>query len=158
MPTKMSEPKPQSAAERRAAESQITALLNRHTPDHVRLVAALRKALRTRLPSAHEIVYEYADNVTISYSPNDKGYAGVLALRASADEVRLYFNQGKGMPDPDKLLQGTAKLVRYIPVEGAATLKRSAVAALIETAIARSPVPFAKSGDGPVIIQSIRAI
>src|SRR5690348_3365413 len=99
MPAKKPEPKAQSTAERRSAESQITALLNRHAPDHVRLMSALRKAIRTRLPSAYEIVYEYADNVTISYSPNDKGYAGVLALRASADEVRLYFNQGKGMPD-----------------------------------------------------------
>ena len=156
MPTKKPEPKPQSAAKRRAAESQITALLNRHAPDHVRLMSALRKAIRTRLPSAYEIVYEYADNVTISYSPNDKGYAGVLALRASADEVRLYFNQGKGMPDPEKLLQGSAKLVRYIPIEAAAALKRPAVAALIETALARSPIPFPKSGDGPVIMQSIR--
>ena len=157
MPTKTSEPKPQSAAERRAAESQVTALLSKHAPDHVRLMSALRKALRTRLPSAHEIVYEYADNVTISYSPNDKGYAGVLALRASADEVRLYFNQGKGMPDPEKLLQGSTKLVRYIAVESAATLKRPAVAALIDTALARSPIPSAKTGEGPVTIQSIRA-
>lgn len=151
-----SQPTSQSAAERRAAEAQITALIGKVAAEHQRVTSALRKALRKRLPTAHEIVYEYADNVTISYSPNDKGYAGVLALRASADGVRLYFNQGKGMPDPEKLLKGSAKLVRYIPVESAATLKRPAVAALIELALARSPTPFAKSGEGPVIIQSIR--
>ncbi len=147
----------QSAAARRAAESQLKTLLAEIAPAQQQLMATLRKALRKRLPTAHEIGYEYADNVTISYSPNDKGYAGVLALRASANEVRLYFNQGKGMPDPGKLLKGTAKLVRYIPVESAALLKQPAVVALIDHAIERSPVPFAKSGEGPVIIQSVRA-
>ena len=156
MPAKKPAPTEQTATERRTAESQVKSLLDRIAPEQVRLMAALRNALRARLPTAHEIVYEYADNVTISYSPNDKGYAGVLALRASADEVRLYFNQGKGMPDPDKLLQGTAKLVRWIPVENVSAIKRSAVVALLDTAIARSPVPFAKRGDGPVVIQSIR--
>jgi hypothetical protein len=157
MPTSSSGPKSQSAAARRAAEAQLKTLVDKIAPAHQRLASALRKALRKRLPTAHEIVYEYADNVTISYSPNDKGYAGVLALRASADEVRLYFNQGKGMTDPEKVLKGSAKLVRWIPVEGASTLARPAVAALIDQALARSPVPFAKTGDGPVVIQSLRA-
>ena len=154
MPTKRPEPRTQSATERRAVESQIKALVDKIAPEQQRLMAALRKALRKRLPAAHEIVYEYADNVTISYSPNDKGYAGVLALRASADGVRLYFNQGKGMPDPEKLLKGTAKLVRWIPVENATALNRPAVATLIDSAIARSPIPFAKSGDGPTVVKS----
>lgn len=144
---------PQSPAARRSAEAQLRVLIDRIAPDYLRLTSALRKALRKRLPTAHEIVYEYAENVTISYSPNDKGYAGVLALRVSADGVRLYFNNGKGMPDPEKLLKGSAKLVRWIPVESAAVLNRPAVAALIDQAIARSPVPFAKSGDGPVAVR-----
>ena len=156
MPAKKPAPTEQTATERRTAEAQVKSLLDRIAPEHARLMSALRKAVRTRLPTAHEIVYEYADNVTISYSPNDKGYAGVLSLRASADDVRLYFNPGKGLPDPEKLLQGTAKLVRFIPVDSAAALKRPAVAALIAAVLARNPIPFAKSGDGPVVIQSIR--
>lgn len=156
MPTKNSEPTAQSAVERRAAETKLTALLTKIAPEQLRLTAALRKAIRKRLPAAHEIVYEYADDVTISYSPNDKGYAGVLALQVCADEVRLYFNNGKGMTDPAKLLKGSAKLVRWIPVESAATLARPAVVALIDQALARNAIPFPKTGDGPVIIQSIR--
>lgn len=141
-------------SERRAAEAQLNALVRQIAPARQRLISALRKALRTRLPTAHEIVYEYADNVTISYSPNDKGYAGVLALRVSADAVRLYFNQGKGMPDPEKLLQGTAKLVRWIPVGSAADLKRPAVVALIEAALDRNPIPFPESGVGPIVLKA----
>ena len=154
MPAKQPTPTAQTAAERRAAESQVTALLLTVAPEQQRLTAALRKALRKRLPTAHEIVYEYADNITISYSPSDKGYTGVLALQVCADEVRLYFNNGKGMPDPDKLLKGSAKLVRWIPVESAAVLKRPAVAALIDVAIARNTIPFAITGDGPIVVKA----
>jgi hypothetical protein len=153
MAAKKSAPEPQSTTQRRAAETSLTSLLDKIAPDQQRLTAALREALRTRLPSAHEIIYEYANNVTISYSPTDKGYAGVLALQVCADQVRLYFNNGKGMPDPEKLLNGSAKLVRWIPVESAATLKRPAVMALIDAALARNPVPFATTGVGPIVIR-----
>jgi hypothetical protein len=117
----------------------------------------MRRSLRNRLPTAHEVVYEYADSVVISYSPDERGYEGVLALRVSAKGVDLYFNRGKELPDPDKLLLGTGKLVRFIHMEGASTLKRPTVARLIDEAIARNRVPFAPTGVGPVVIRSTLA-
>ena len=102
----------------------------------------MRRLLRKRLPTAHEVVYEYHDCFVISYSPNEHGYEGVLAIRASADGVRLYFNRGKGLPDPEKLLRGSGRQTRWIHVEGASTLARPAVARLIDEAIARNRVPF----------------
>lgn len=147
-------PAPQTATARRAAEAQLRAFIDTIAPTQQRRTAALRKALRQRLPTACEIVYAYADSVVISYAANERGYEGVLSVRVSADEIKLYFNPGKGLPDPEKLLQGSAKLVRWIPLESAATLTRPAVAALIDAAIARSPTPFAKTGEGPVIIRS----
>ena len=121
----------------------------------MRLVGALRRALQKRLPTAHEIVYEYRDCFVISYSPSEHGYEGVLVIRGSADDVKLYFNFGKGLPDPEKLLRGSAKLVRWIEVEDTSTLARPAVTGLIEAAIARSPKPFARTGRGSVIIRSL---
>ena len=117
----------------------------------------MRRGLRKRLPTAHEVVYEYRDCFVISYSPNERGYEGVLAIRASADGVRLYFNRGKGLPDPGKLLQGAGKKARWIHLEGASTLARPAVARLIDEAIARNRVPFARTGRGPVVIRSTAA-
>jgi hypothetical protein len=118
----------------------------------------MRRSLRKRLPAAHEVVYEYYNlgAVVISFSPNERGYQGVLAIRASADGVKLYFNQGKELPDPEKLLQGSAQ-ARWINVEGASTLARPAVASLIDEAIARNPVPFARAGRGSVVIRSTSA-
>ena len=148
------QPDPQSLAARRSAEAGVRELIARFAPAHEGLVATTRRALKKRLPTAHELVYEYRDCFVISYSPDDRGYEGVLALRASADGVKLYFNRGKGLPDPGKLLRGSGNQTRWIQLEGPSTLSRPAVAALIDQAIARNLIPFARTGRGPVVIRS----
>src|SRR5438105_12889320 len=105
----------------------------------------MRRCLRKRLPTAHEVVYEYSDFFVISYSPNERGYEGVLAIRASANGVELYFNRGKELPDPAKLLRGSGKQTRSIHMESASTLARPAVARLIDEAIARNRAPIAST-------------
>ena len=147
----------QSAAARRSAEAQLRGLIARFAPAHQRLIGTMRRWLRKRLPTAHELVYEYRDWFVISYSPNEHGYEGVLAIRASADGVRLYFNRGKGLPDPEKLLRGSGNQTRWIHLEGTSTIARPAVARLIEEAIARNRVPFASTGRGPVVIRPVSA-
>ena len=147
----------QSAAERRSAEVQLRALIAKFAPAHLRLVGAARRSLRKRLPTAHELVYEYRDWFVISYSPSERGYEGVLAIRADAGGVKLYFNRGKELPDPAKLLQGSGGQVRSIDLEGASTLARPAVARLIQEAIARNRVPFARAGRGSVVVRRTSA-
>ena len=139
------------------AEAELRRLIARFAPAHQGLIAATRRRLRKRLPTAQEVVYEYRDSFVVSYSPSDRGYEGVLAIRAGADGVRLYFNRGKGLPDPEKLLRGSGNQTRWIQVDGAPTLARPAVAGLIDEAIARNRVPFARTGRGPVAIRSTAA-
>jgi hypothetical protein len=146
----------QSAVARRSAEAELRGLIAKFAPAHQRLIGATRRWLQKRLPTAHELVYEYRDCFVISYSPNEHGYEGVLAIRASPDGVKLYFNRGKDLPDPEKLLQGSAN-ARWILLEGASTLARPAVARLCDEAIARNRVPFARTGRGPVVIRSTSA-
>lgn len=146
----------QSAAERRAAEAELRTLIDRFAPGRLRLIGAVRRSLRGRLPTAHEVVYEYRDCFVISYSPSERGYEGVFAVRGSAEGVRFYFNQGKDLEDPEKLLRGSAR-ARFIDVEGAATLSHPAVVRLIEQAMARNRVPFPRAGRGPVVVRSTSA-
>jgi hypothetical protein len=80
----------------------------------------------------------------------------VLAIRADANGVKLYLNNGKGLPDPEKLLQGTAQ-ARWMLVDSASTVARPAVGALIDEALARNRVPFASTGRGAIIIRSAAA-
>ncbi len=142
----------QTAVARRSVEAQLRTLIAKFAPARLRLIGAMRRWLRKRLPTAREVVYEYRDCFVISYSPSERGYEGVLAIRGSADGVKLYFNQGKGLPDPEKLLRGSAN-ARWILLEGASTFALPAVACLIEEAIARNRVPFPSAGRGPVVIR-----
>src|SRR5581483_7946181 len=64
----------QTAVARRSAEAQLRTLIAKFAPAHLRLVGATRRCLLKRLPTAHEVVYEYRDFVVISYSPNERGY------------------------------------------------------------------------------------
>jgi hypothetical protein len=146
-------PHTQSAVARRSAETQLRELVARSAPAQQRLIGATRRWLRKRLPTAHEVVYDYSDFLVTSFSPNEHGYEGVFAIRASAEGVRLYFNRGKGLPDPEKLLRGSGTQTRWIPVEGTATLVHPAVTDLVDAALARNRVPFARTGRGAVIIR-----
>jgi hypothetical protein len=154
MPTsKPTTPPPQSPADRRAAESDLRTLITKFAPDHLPLVTAIRKSLRKRLPAAHEIIYEYRSWFVISFSPTAHGHQGILAIRGDADGIKLYFNQGNDLPDPEKLLKGSAQ-ARFIEVESASTLVRPVVASLIDAAIARNKVPFPSAARGPVVALS----
>jgi hypothetical protein len=138
-------------------EVQLRALIAEFAPAQLRLLGTVRRWLRKRLPTAQEVVYEYRDCFVISYSPNEHGYEGVLAIRASANGVVLYFNQGKDLPDPGKLLQGSGKQTRSIKLEGASTLARPEIVGLIDEAIARSPVPYPLAGNGSILIRPTAA-
>lgn len=148
---------PQSAVARRSAEAELRTLIATFAPAHLRLIGSTRRSLRKRLPTASEVVYEYKGFFVISFSPNEHGYEGVLAIRADANGVKLYFNRGKELPDPAKLLQGSGTQVRSINLDGASTLARPEVARLIDEAIARNRVPFEPAGRGAVVIRSTAA-
>ena len=63
----------QTAAERRAAEAELRRLIVQFAPAHERLVGAIRRWLQKRVPTAHEVVYEYRDSFVVSYSPSGHG-------------------------------------------------------------------------------------
>jgi len=144
----------QSAKDRRLAEAQLRTLIIQFAPKYQRLISATRRSLKTRLPTALELVYEYRDFFVISYSPNEHGYEGVLGIRASADGVKLYFNRGKELADPAKLLRGSGKQARAIDLTSASTLTQPAVKDLIDQAIAHNQISFPSNGAGAVIIRS----
>jgi hypothetical protein len=141
-----------SVAERQSTEARVNAIVAKFALAHLQRVSDVRQRLRKRLPTAYEIVYEYRSWFVISFSPSDKGYEGVLSIRGDAGGVKLYFNRGKELPDPEKLLKGTSQ-TRYIDVEDASRLDTQAVTRLVDEAIASNPMPFPSAGTGSVIIR-----
>ncbi len=68
--------------------------------------------------------------------------------------MKLYFNRGKGLPDPGRRLKGSGTQARWMLVEAASDLALPAVVSLIEAAIAESPLPFAAIGRGPIVLRA----
>ncbi|HEX5012358.1 MAG TPA: hypothetical protein VFY71_18360 [Planctomycetota bacterium] len=135
-------------------EAQLKSFLDRFDPKVQRLFRSVRAALRKRFPTANELAYDYSDSVVISYSPTDRGFEGIVAIAARADGVRLYLTHGLQLPDAKKLLLGSGKQARFVPVEVASRLAHPDVAALIAAAVDQASVALPSKGKGSLIIRS----
>src|SRR6202046_277668 len=138
-------------------EAQLRSLIENIDPKDQRLIPSVRSVMRKQLPTANELVYDYRTSVVIGYSPTHHGIDAIVAIAGRADGVSLYFNQGKNLPDPKKLLMGSGKQTRFIQVEAASELAHPDVEALIAAAIDLATVPLASKGCGTLIIKSTAA-
>ena len=122
-----------------------------------RLVRSCRSALRRRLPTATELVYDNYNFLAIGYSPTQRTSEAIVSLAAAKNGVALSFYHGASLPDPHKILLGSGKQNRFVRLEGAATLARPEVEALLRCAIKQSRSPLPSSGSGKTIIKSVSA-
>lgn len=137
-----------------SAELQLAGLIAKLEPKTQKLIAPVRTALRKRFPTANELVYDHPKSLVISYSPNERGSDGIVAISADADGVRLFLNQGVSLPDPHGLLQGDGRQTRYIRVEASEVLLRPEVESLLTAAVGKATTPLAESRHGEIIIKS----
>jgi hypothetical protein len=138
-------------------EAQLRSLVEKFGPKGQRLIRSVRSALRKRFPTANELVYDYGTSLVIGYSPTEHGIESIVSTAARADGVRLYFMNGPKLPDPKKLLMGSAKQVRFIPLDAASRLKHPDVEALIAATIDLASVPLPSKGVGSLIIKTSAA-
>jgi hypothetical protein len=135
-------------------EAQLQACIDKFDPKNQKLFRSVRAAVRKRFPTANELAYEYGHALVIGYSPADRGIDSIVAIRASATGVSLYFSQGPLLPDPKRLLRGSGKQTRFIQLEAASQLAHPDVEALISATIDQARVPLPSKGKGSLIIKS----
>jgi hypothetical protein len=125
----------QPAIKKQSPEAQLRACIDKLNPQQRKLFRSVRAAVRKRLPTANELAYDYGRALVIGYAPADRGIDALVAIRADAAGVSLYFNQGPRLPDPKRLLRGSGKQTRFIQVEAASQLAHPDVEALLAAAI-----------------------
>ena len=135
-------------------DALLKSLIERFGPDDQKLIRSLRAALRKRLPTANELLYDYKKFFVISYSPTERGAEGIAALAARSDGMRLYLMPGPRLPDKKKLLKGSGKEARFMQLESAKQLKDPDVEALIAAAIELSKIPLPKTGKGRLLART----
>lgn len=138
----------------RTPEPQLQTYIEKLDPKNQKLFRSVRAALRKRFPTANELAYDYGSALVIGYAPADRGIDAVVAIRAGATGVSLYFNQGRELPDPKGLLRGLGKQTRFIQVEAASQLAHPEVEALIAATIDQAKFPLPSTGKGSLIIKS----
>jgi hypothetical protein len=140
------------------AETQLASFFKKYEPAIAKLGKALRAKLRDRLPGLHEIVYMYENqnSLVISYSPTEKGYEAPCSLALYPDEVKLFFGQGAQLSksDPNKLLQGRAKTVRYVVMSAAKDLDHPEIEALMAAALKLAKVRLDAGATGAMVIKA----
>src|SRR4051812_27386353 len=139
------------------AERQLRTFVAKFDPEMQVLMRAVRRALRRRLPSAHELVYDNYNFFVIGYGPDERPSHAILSIAAAANGVGLCFIQGAALPDPGKILSGSGKQTRFLPLPSVSVLNEPAVVRLIDEAVARSEVPLPGGGRGRLIVRSISA-
>jgi hypothetical protein len=113
--------------------------------------------MRARLPGAVEMVYDNYNALVIGYAPSERASDAIFSIALYPRWVTLFFLNGKGLPDPQKLLNGNGSRVRHIRLETAATLDKPAVRDLMNAALERSGQPIDAKGRRQLIIKSISA-
>jgi len=136
---------------------QLASFIDKFDPKMATLIRGARSAMRKRLPTALELVYDNYNFFVIGYGPTERASDCVFSLAAAANGISLCFLRGATLPDPDNLLLGAGKQTRFVRLPSAATLSEPAVEALIAAALKQSRVAMPTSGKGRTIIKSISA-
>ena len=136
-------------------EQQLAAFIAKFDSRNQALIRSVRRALRRRLPTANELVWDNYNFFVIGYSATERPSDSVVSIAAAANGVGLSFYRGATLPDPQGILEGAGVQNRFIRLDSARTLERPEVEALIAAAVAQNRAPFAKSGRGKLLIRSV---
>jgi hypothetical protein len=115
----------------------------------------VRKALRKRMPTANELVYDNYNFFVIGYCPSERPSDCILSIAAGANGVGLSFYHGADLPDPHHVLLGSGSQNRFIRIGSAEELRRPEIEGLIAAAITQCKTPLPAVGSGKLIIRSI---
>jgi hypothetical protein len=118
---------------RPAAGASAAAILAGVPPRSRTLAQRLRRLVRETAPTAAERGYPGWRG--IGYRDPQSGY--VCGIFPQADHVRLVFERGVELPDPDGLLEGEGTQVRHVTIRRAADIRTRALRRLIGAALAQ---------------------
>ena len=140
-----------------SSSKRLAGFIARYDSQVAKLARAARAALRKRLPSATELVYDNYQFLAIGFAATERASDCLVSLAVSPKGVALSFYHGASLPDPRGILLGSGNQNRYVRLVSARTLAEPAVEALIRAAIAQAKTPLPATGRGGLVIKSVSA-
>lgn len=98
------------------------------------LFVDLREYMLEIYPESNEILY-HTHALTAVFSLSEKLSDAFCMIPIYTNHMNLGFNKGTLLEDSAKLLEGTGKLIRHIPVKRPADYRNDQVRILIESAV-----------------------
>ena len=138
-------------------ESRLDVFIGKFAEPNQALIRSVRAALRRRLPTATELVYDNYNFFVIGYCSSERPSDCIVSLAASAKGVSLSFYRGADLVDAHGVLLGAGSQNRFVRLSSAATLLEPAVDDLIEQAARIGKVQLPVSGSGKLVIRSVSA-
>lgn len=138
-------------------EQQLKTFIDKFDPLNRTLIRAARRIMRKRYPTAVELVYDNYNFFVIGYSPTERPSDAIFSIAAAANGVGLCLINGAKLKDPDKLLVGSGKQVRFIRLPSASVLDKPGVKRLMSAAVAQWRAQFPKTGTSRLVIRSVSA-
>jgi hypothetical protein len=145
------------AAHKESSSKQLQRFFAACSPEIARRARAALRIMRERVPGAVELVYDNYNALVIGFGPSERASEAICSIAAYPSWVRLFFLHGKGLPDPEKRLEGEGSQVRSLVLERAETLNEPAVRALLAAAVARAVRPIDPSQPRRLAIRAIVA-
>ena len=140
------------------AESELGEFIDKFAPDMQDRIRACRSRLHQLFPHAVQLVYDNYNFLVIGFGPTRRPSEAIFSLAAQRSGLSLCFLQrGADLPDPSRLLRGSGKVVRNVPLGTVDDLDRPEVRALIEAALGLAVIPMDSSVEGALVIASVSA-
>ncbi|NVN94932.1 MAG: DUF1801 domain-containing protein [Bacteroidetes bacterium] len=116
-----------------SSDINIDAFLSQYDEEVYNNAIILRELLLASLPKITEQIDLTAK--MIAYCYGQKYSELICVIIPSKKGLKLGFNRGVQLADPDKLLEGTGRISRYIKIKSEAQIKSITIKKLIETAL-----------------------
>ena len=139
------------------SEQLLRRFIDKFEPKHRATIRAVRKALRARFPTAHQLVYDNYNFFVIGFGPTERPSDCFISIAAAANGVGLCFLHGASLPDPARILSGSGKQTRFVRLPSADVLKELEIVNLLKLANERARAPLPASGRGKLMVRSVSA-
>ena len=139
------------------AQRQLDGFIDKYTPEMAALTRALLAKMKARLPGATLLIYDNYNGLVIGFGPNERTRLAILSLAVMPRWVNLFFLWGVHLSDPDRLLQGNGKQVRFVRLTAPDALDDPRIDALIAEALEKADMPIDPAGVPRLVVKMVLA-
>ncbi|HEV8441858.1 MAG TPA: DUF1801 domain-containing protein [Steroidobacteraceae bacterium] len=136
---------------------QVRSFLAKYSPAIAADVQFARRALKRLVPRGFELVYDNYNTLAFGISPTPRAGGAIVSIAAYPQWVTLFFLHGKGLKDPEGLLQGGGARVRSIRLSPVRLINTEPVQALLRQALEPHQAELAVAPRLSSIVKSVSA-